>query len=281
MTEEKTAGEILSKMREQLSAAGIENAPFEARVLLSAVVGVPRIENDRLLSPAQETDALARTKQRCSGYPLQYLCGTWEFYGMEFSVGEGVLIPRQDTETLVDVVLEERRGFPRTHLLDLCSGTGCVAAAISAHLSHVTGGCVEVSAEAFSYLKENLTRHAPQLALFPSDVFHPDAALLAKKYDVITCNPPYLSAEDMTTLQREVSFEPNMALFGGEDGLDFYRALIPLWAKQLALGGMIAFEVGAGQAFAVREIFRTAGLTQLKITRDAVGIERVVSGKKG
>ena len=163
--------------------------------------------------------------------------------------------------TYLETVLELRKGAPSTCLLDLCSGSGCIPAAVSAHLPDVTGAVLELSPDALPYLRQNLHRHAQQ-------------------YHIITCNPPYLTAADMEQLQPEVAHEPETALFGGTDGLDFYRKLTMLWKPALLPGGWLVYEVGAGQAADVEQIFRKNGYAQVHTVPDLTGIGRVVLGQK-
>lgn len=281
-----TAGQARRLTQNRLELGGIESARFESRVLLETVLGLDSgtfLLPETVLSPQQEQMLASLTTRRCAGEPLQYLCGEWEFFGLPFAVGEGVLIPRQDTETLVETVLQVRRGTAQTRLLDLCSGSGCIPAAISVHLHQVTGCCMELSEKAMGFLRQNLARHAPQLRVVAGDVRAPDAAFLRaceNHFDVITCNPPYLTAEDMQHLQREVAYEPALALYGGEDGLEFYRRLIPLWMHCLVQGGVMVFEVGAGQAVDVCRIMTQEGLVDCHSVQDDTGIARVVTAAK-
>lgn len=280
-----TAGQARRLTQEHLERNGMEAARFESRVLLETVLGLDSgtvFPPETTLSSCQERTLAQLTARRCAGEPLQYLCGQWEFFGLPFEVGEGVLIPRQDTETLVETVLEIRHGNVQTQLLDLCSGSGCIPAAISAHLPEVTGCCVEISEKAAAYLHRNLARHAPQMQVVSGDVCAPDADFFKtceNRFDVITCNPPYLTAEDMRHLQKEVAHEPETALYGGKDGLDFYRRLIPLWKSCLADGGVMVFEVGAGQAEDVCRMMRQTGLDKCRSVQDYTGIARVVVGQ--
>lgn len=268
------------EIQHQLEQAGLESARWESRVLVETVLelsgGQPFPETP--LTPAQLERLEIMTARRCAHEPLQYLCGTWEFFGLPFAVGPGVLIPRQDTETLVETVLELRRAASSTRLLDLCSGSGCIPAAISAHLSGVTGDCVELSPQALPYLRRNLSRLAPDLQVVAGDVCSPPPELLQKQYDVITSNPPYLTAEDMTHLQPEVTHEPEQALFGGGDGLAFYRTLTPLWKPCLAEGGWLVYEAGMGQAESVLQILEENGFVRCRIVPDLAGIPRVILG---
>lgn len=272
----------VQETRRRLENAGLESAQFESRILVETVLelpyGAPLPEQP--LTETQQQRLAELTARRCDHEPLQYLCGTWEFFGLEFRVGEGVLIPRQDTETLVETVLELRKGAPSTCLLDLCSGSGCISAAVSAHLPDVTGAVLELSPDALPYLRQNLHRHAPQLQCCAGDVLCPPAALLEQQYHIITCNPPYLTAADMEQLQPEVAHEPETALFGGTDGLDFYRKLTMLWKPALLPGGWLVYEVGAGQAADVEQIFWKNGYAQVHTVPDLTGIGRVVLGQK-
>jgi release factor glutamine methyltransferase len=277
-----TPRQAMQHMRRRLEKAGIEAAGFESRILMETVLGWQHGTHLLPESPLNENQLIQLTEltsRRCAHEPLQYLCGVWEFYGLSFVVGKGVLIPRQDTEILVETALSLRQGHTVTRLLDLCSGSGCIPCAIASKLSAVSGDVLELSEEAIPYLQENLQHHAPQMHLHQGDVLAPPACLKERKYDLITCNPPYLSKEDMANLQPEVEYEPKRALYGGEDGLDFYRALAPLWIPQLQPGGWILFEVGQGQANFVYHLLEEQGLVECRIVPDYAGIERVVLGK--
>ncbi len=267
-------------IQEMLEKGGVEDARFEARTLVEIVTETRYPAPQSPLTDSQLTRLENLAKKRMTGYPLQYLCGEWEFYGIPLCVGEGVLIPRPDTETLVDAAIALRQNAPYTHLIDLCSGTGCIPIALTAHLPDVTGICVELSDAALPYLRENIARHAPKLSVVAGDVLAPPANLLADTYDIITINPPYLSDTDMRALQREVTHEPSLALYGGTDGLDFYRAIIPLWMKTLAPDGVMLLEIGVGMAEDVKKIILDSGYHLENITRDLAGIERVISAKR-
>jgi len=268
----------------QLRKAGLDEdtAQWESRILVEKAMGFTKnqyLPTTTTMTQEQQDTLIQLTSRRCDGEPLQYLCGEWEFFGISFSVGEGVLIPRQDTETLVEAVLRLRRGQNSTALLDLCSGSGCIPIAIAKHLPAVQGDCVELSADAFGYLRQNLERYDVPITPWQSDVFTPPETLFQRRYDVITCNPPYLTAADMQNLQREVQFEPAMALDGGTDGLAFYRRLIPQWKTCLKVGGWLVTEVGQGQAAQVAAIMKQADLRQCHTETDLCGVERVVLGQ--
>ncbi len=255
---------------------------FESRILLETVLELPYGAPlpQQPLTEAQQQRLAELTARRCAHEPLQYLCGTWEFFGLEFQVGEGVLIPRQDTETLVEAVLELRKNEPSTCLLDLCSGSGCIPSALSVHLSGVTGCRAGTFAGSNGLSPAEPETPRSQLECIAGDVLHPPAELLHRQFHIITCNPPYLTAADMEQLQPEVAREPETALFGGTDGLDFYRKLTPLWKPALQPAGWLVYEVGAGQAPDVEAILQENGYAQVHTVPDLTGIGRVVLGQR-
>ena len=268
--------------RERLTQSGNDNVRFEAEQLLQKATGADKLKllTEPLCEVTDEQAAAfeALLERRVSGEPLQYILGEWEFYGLPFKVGEGVLIPRQDTETLVELVLGQK---PQGKLCaDLCAGSGCIGITLAK-----AGGCTvhsyELSDKAFGYLSENIPLNEAQdiVTAIKADVLSQQTLSAAPMYDIIVSNPPYLTAQDMRELDREVTHEPEMALFGGEDGLDFYRSMMSMWVDKLKEGGFFAVEIGMGQEQDVMRIFRDNGLTADCI-KDQCGIYRVVFGTK-
>lgn len=265
-----------------LADNGIENARFEAEQILQKA-GIPRMKllTEPNGSVSEETENAVRgmTGQRLSGYPLQYILGEWEFFGLTFPVGEGVLIPRQDTEILAELArdfLLERSPDER-NTLDLCAGTGCIGVTL-AKLCGAEVKCVELSESAFGYLERGIEPNGVErlVTAVRGDVTDGGFAdTLGGEYDVIVSNPPYLTETDMKNLQTEVTHEPRMALYGGKDGLDFYRKMLSIWTKRLKIGGMFAVEIGINQERGVMEIFAENGLNADCI-KDTRGIYRVV-----
>ena len=259
-----------------LSENNIYSPSFEAGEIISFVMGSSKL---RLPSEVVTDEQLSRmleiAEKRAEGVPLQYIFGEWEFYGYPFYVGEGVLIPRPETELLVDIALKYCN--KESKVLDLCSGTGCIP--ISINLK--TGAdcyAVELYDEAFGYLKRNIALNNAKVTAIQADAL--DGSLFAGVvFDAIFSNPPYLTAAEMEELQKEVSYEPSTALFGGEDGLDFYRGIIALWSGRLIKGGIFAVEIGETQGEAVSAIMQQNGLSA-GIIKDYSGLDRVVLGRR-
>lgn len=278
-----TIRELQRGMMYKLADIGVENTRFETEQLLERA-GLSKL---RLLTEPSgnvpekvEKAALEMLGRRVSGYPLQYILGEWEFFGLPFKVGEGVLIPRQDTETLVervrDILLE--RAPEERCTADLCAGSGCIGIAL-AKLCGARVRCIELSEAAFGYLEQNIALNGvgDRVTAVLADVL--DESSADGEFDLIVSNPPYLDDTDMKNLQPEVAHEPKMALYGGSDGLGFFRGMIAVWTKRLKRGGAFAVEIGMGQERGVIEIFAENGIRADCIT-DMRGIYRVVYGVK-
>lgn len=278
--------ELRDVLRDALCALadhGIENAGFEARLILEKA-GISQMkilsEPRGSIPPEVAENVRKMTEKRVSGYPLQYILGEWEFFGLPFKVGEGVLIPRQDTETLVEIAADflKTRQDNERRVLDLCAGSGCIGITL-AKLYGAEATLVEKSEKAFSYLEQNISLNGvkAQCKAVLGDCL--DERSIVGEYDLILSNPPYLTEKDMQNLQREVSFEPQEALFGGGDGLDFYRALLEKYPKKLRSNGLFAVEIGLGEEKDVAEMFRKSGLAP-RLEKDFSGIIRTVYGVK-
>ena len=272
----KNAFEIILK---QFEEAGVDSPAFEISVLMEDLLGLPR--NPEIAVPekelsGKETEKLfSAAKKRAEGYPLQYIIENWEFFGRKFFVGEGVLIPRPETELLCEVVLKY---FSRTmppKIVDLCSGSGCIAITLAKELPGADVTAVELYEEAFGYFSKNNELHGNPVKTVKGDALEPFG-----NFDCIVSNPPYITDEEMKELQTEVTFEPETALFGGTDGLDFYRAISKNWYSHLNEGGLIAFEIGDTQGKAVADILTENGYKNAGIMKDYEGRDRVVTATK-
>ncbi len=242
-----TRRELIDALR---PAAG-EEAEIEARFLLEAS------RDEGWLRKAVE--------RRLAGEPLQYILGEWEFMGLPFFVGPGALIPRQDTETLCEAALGWLRSRPQAKVLDLCCGTGCIGVSL-AKLGGAQVSFADISPDALALARRNAEKNGVDGAFYESDLLTD----VPGTYDLMACNPPYLTAAEMAGCQRELTYEPALALFGGEDGLDFYRRLAAAWVDHVAPGGLLLLEIGHTQAQTVRELFPGA-----RIMKDVCGLDRV------
>lgn len=276
-----TASELYFHLRKVLEKNKIESSQFEAMCIVEHIFGakLQKLLLDKI--PATDEQVINANNivfRRCQGEPLQYLLRKWEFYGLEFFVGEGVLIPRQDTETLIDTVLSmELPQNPK--ILDLCSGSGCIGITLSKNIKNACVTAVEISEKAVGYINKNKKHNNVNMSVVVGDVLNEKTAEEFSDIDIIVCNPPYLTAEDMKNLQKEVTFEPEKALFGGNDGLDFFRKITEIWKKTLKENGLLFFEIGKGQEKAVSEILRNNSFTDINLADDLCGITRVVYGR--
>lgn len=245
--------------RDMLCDAGVESAAFEARQLFAFAKG--------------EEELLELIHRRIDGEPLQYLLGEWEFYGLPFYVGNGVLIPRPDTETLADLAIEFLQDR-KADCIDLCSGSGCLAVSVEKNCKNAAVTAIEKSDEAYDFLIKNIALNKSCVKAVKGDITKD----IFGRYDLIISNPPYIKTEDLETLQREVQHEPKAALDGGEDGLLFYREIADKWIPRLKAGGMLAVEIGIGQQDDVKKLFRESGLKNIGERKDLCGVVRVVFG---
>ena len=271
-------------VRRQLLQAGFPGAGLEARELVCFASGKTREEFYRdgplYTSPEIEEAVRALTERHVGGEPVAYLIGEWEFYGLPLEVNEAVLIPRVDTEVLAEAAIEFAGTQEKCRLLDLCTGSGCVGLAAAASVPYCRVLLGDISEEALEVCRRNVRRCglADRVKADVLDALAPPPASIGT-FQCITCNPPYITRGEMEALDRSVKdFEPHLALYGGEDGLNFYRAIVRNWKAALTEGGRMYFEVGAGQADAVLGLMRDGGFAHVNILPDTQGIGRVVYG---
>jgi release factor glutamine methyltransferase len=276
-----TIGSLVKWATDDFRARGIENPRLDAEVLVAHALKMDRtrviIESMRPLDPTELAMLRELVKRRRSREPIAYLRGEREFYGRSFKVDPRVLIPRPDTEALVDVALERTADRSLSmRLLDLCTGSGCVAITIARQRPTSRVLATDISADALRVARENALRlGAYNVALRESDLF----AAVPERFDIVTANPPYIASSEVPTLMPDVrDFEPRLALDGGTDGLDLIRRIIDEAPGHLERDGILATEVGAGEARAVHALFEAAGYREIRIDRDYGKIERVVSG---
>lgn len=274
-----TTREILKKTEQTLAAAGIEDPEFEAGVLLEDIGGqapaAVQLCPETELSEERAAAVAKAAKRRSGGYPLQYIIGSWDFYGRRFACGEGVLIPRAETELLCECVIKYFAKRPAPRIIDLCSGTGCIAITLAKEIPGAKVTAVELYDGAMKYLKQNNAAFGGCVSAVQGDALVPFG-----EFDCVVSNPPYVAAKEMPTLQREVLAEPETALLGGEDGLDFYRAIAKNWYEHIAPGGFIAFEIGEAQGRAVENLLKENGYYGVSVWEDYAGLDRIVTAMK-
>lgn len=283
-----TLTETLKKGKEILTKAGVENPAFDTQCLFTKCFSLDKqallLHGDKTAPEKTVSEYINLITKRAQGHPLQYLLRQWEFLGLPIKVGEGVLIPRPETELLCEVAANWLKSTGKTKVLDLCGGSGAVAIGI-AHLCPTAEIIsAELSDTALFYLNENIKLNNLQnVKAIKADVLNsPEFDTLFPEsltpFDAIVSNPPYIPTGELEHLQAEVKHEPKMALDGGSDGLDFYRAICRRWLTLLTKGGLAAFEIGQGQSDEVTQIMSGAGLTNITATPDYSGIERIIHG---
>lgn len=276
-------GEAYRAGKKLLEESGCDSPAFDAQCLFEKVFGLDR--QRRIMRSAETADAgktvrfFSLARERAAGRPLQYILGEWPFLGLTLEVGEGVLIPREETELLVRTaagLLKERKA-PK--IVDLCSGSGAVALGLVSLLPGACVTAVEKYEGALRWLRRNIEKTGlPGVAAEELDVLDPVSAERFSGLDAVVSNPPYVRAEEIGGLQPEVRREPHEALDGGNDGLVFYRAIASIWLPKLKPGGIAAVEIGEGQAEDVKRLFGSV-LGDLRVYRDFNGFDRVVTGR--
>ena len=259
-----------------------EDAGTDAFLLMEKVTGLTRtdypLKKDQPYPPQERAEYLALLLRRAAGEPVQYLLGEWDFMGLTFAVGPGVLIPRPETELLAETAIACLRGRQKPRVLELCGGSGCIAIAVAKALPQAEITVLELSGDAMSYLQKNIARHGVKnVTAVQGDALSPPPTIMGR-YDAILSNPPYIARGELPTLQREVRREPAMALDGGADGLDFYRGFNGIYPKMLTDGGLLLYEIGEEQGDAVAALLREAGLERVAVLRDLYGLPRDVLG---
>lgn len=278
-----TIFEAYNNTKKRLAAAGIEDSVFEAKAIIRHITGLSNTEiltsymNE--LTEFQENNLTAIMRQREIRYPLQYIIGTWGFYKYKFKVGVGVLIPRSDTEVLVEAASEFLKDKENPQILDLCAGSGCIGISLAKDYPDSAVVMVEKFDEAIRYIDQNVKlNEAYNTLLIKGDVLEGDGK--ENKYDLIVSNPPYIPESEISLMNAETKFEPETALLSEGDGLKFYREIAHIYKASLKDGGMLAFEVGYKQADSVCEILNQNGYKDVKAVKDYNGINRVVCAIK-
>lgn len=278
-----TGRELYLWAKGELARAGTEEPGADASLLCGRFLGLDRpglaLHGGRAVPEADERalrDAVARRAERV---PIQYILGEWPFMSLTLSVGEGVLVPREDTAVLVEALA----GLipPSARGLDLCAGTGAVGLGICSLVPGARVSCVELDKTAMGYLQENLGRYPEYACTAAAGDVLAGPRDMPFDIDFIASNPPYIASGELSTLQPEVQKEPSLALDGGGDGLVFYRAILEKWAPLLRPGGALGVEIGETQARDVSGMLGRAGFGDIAVHRDLAGLDRAVTAVKG
>lgn len=282
----KTIAEALREGKQRLKAAGKESYAFEAELLLEKAAGMNRtalfLRGEESLSTEKWAVYEGFLQEREQGRPTQYILGEWEFMGLPFAVGEGVLIPRGDTEVLVETILEKQQTEGFRSILDIGTGSGCIPISLGRYGKFETILAVDISPKALGYAAKNAEKNNIAVKFYESDLFQNVPQEWQGKLDAMVSNPPYIPKKDIAELMTEVKdFEPMNALDGGEDGLDFYRAIVAEGRAWLKDGGWLFFEIGYDQGDALRILLVEFGYTDIAIIQDLAGLDRVAIGRKG
>lgn len=270
--------EVLKAGEEMLRQGNTENSAFDARCIFNFAFGMD--EKDYIINSKMNCndtkDFFPLIEKRLAGCPLQYIIGEWDFMSCTFKVGEGVLIPRQDTELLAEKAMEYMGSHSVKTVFDLCSGSGCIGISLAKEFPKTDFYCVEISDDALKYLNENVSLNGvDNITVIKGDIKKGFDNFRLPRPDVILSNPPYISSSETLSLQKEVLSEPQLALDGGDDGLDFYRVIYSKWTDCLKEKGALFLECGEDQAEKIRDIFGDG--FSCEIFRDYNNIQRLTA----
>lgn len=263
-----------------LTRAGVDNPDGDSREILSAALDCSPAElmlRDNDVIETAYRKAVNAARRRAAGEPIQYVIGSWSFMGREYKVGEGVLIPRDDTEVVTREALRLIGKVKKPVITDLCSGSGIIAITLERELTDPAVYAVEKSETAYAYLVENARLNGSDIKAILSDLKDCVKDFEDGSLDLLISNPPYIRSDEIAGLQREVQYEPRLALDGGESGYEFYDMILTLWSRKLKAGGMIALEIGEGQYGYIENLLKAAGYTDIKGYKDIQEITRAVT----
>jgi len=281
-----TYNNLYLDLRRRFRAAGAFDPTRAARELICSAAGKTYeefVRDSRLYAPPEtEREANALAERYLSGEPVAYLIGEWEFYGVPLDISRAVLIPRPDTEVLAARAIEMAQAYHEPRVLDLCAGSGCIGLALAKHVPDARVLLGELDEEAIKVCRQNIRRNemSGRVSVMRVNALEKPPRQIGE-FDVIVSNPPYIPTADIETLDTSVrNHEPRLALDGGADGLDFYRAICERWRDALRPAGKLLFEVGIGQADAVLRMMRAGGFGDVQIVKDLGDIPRVVCGTR-
>lgn len=279
-----TLNELYRYGKQILRNNEIEDYTCDALMLMQNCFGVDRIQltihGNETADPDKEAEYKKKIIRRSEGYPLQYLIGSWCFMEHTFYVGEGVLVPREDTEVVVHAALERMEGIKNPHVIDLCSGSGAIAITLALKRPDARIYTLELSGTAFGYMQKNIDFHnVSNVKPLLGDVFTKYTDFADHSFDVIVSNPPYICSGEIPTLSREVLNEPHLALDGGIEGMDFYTGIIQNWTAKIKPHGSLCFESDPAQTKKIVDKMVSVGFGDIRIFKDFNEMDRAVSGQ--
>lgn len=276
-----TAPALSNALKSILTKAGVDNPDGDAAEIIRAVTGFSRIDlltrSDEALDDTITQKAIDLARRRAGGEPIQYVIGSWSFMGRDYLVGEGVLIPRDDTEVVTRASIDWIKPLPHPAIVDLCAGSGIIGVTLKKERPDATVYAVEKSDVAYDYLCRNTALNHADITTIHADLRDCADQFRDESLDLIVSNPPYIRSDEIETLQSEVQYEPRLALDGGKNGYVFYELILRLWTKKLKKGGCIAFEIGEGQFDTIAGMLRDHGYTDIKGYLDLGGIKRAIT----
>lgn len=283
MNPNKTVSQILLEAKKSLKQSGAVSYALDAELLLMHILNFTKTQlftkDIVVLTKEQQEKYEFLIEERKRGVPVQYLLGECEFMGLPFYVNESVLIPRADTEILVETVLEYHQKETFQTVLDIGTGTGCIAVSI-AHYTNMQVYAVDINEKALKTAQKNAKKNHVTIEFIKSNLFSNFPESFYHTFDVIVSNPPYICTDEIETLMTEVKdFEPRLALDGGEDGLFFYHEIVKQSQKFLKENGYLFFEIGCEQAEQVKDIMDLNGFENIEIRKDLAGLDRVIVGR--
>lgn len=291
MVEGNTVANTLKKILDELQEGDLNNPFLDAQLLMTYVLNVDKtylfVHRDQMLEQETVDRLMDLVKKRKKGYPLQYIIGKQEFMGLDFYVEPGVLVPRPDTEILVESIIDRVKTMGHTgnkiNIVDIGTGSGAIALSLAYYIKGSYIYAIDISDKALNIANKNCKDIGleDRVVFLKGNLINPlEKFHLDDRINIIVSNPPYIKSNEIAQLQTEVStYEPKLALDGGDDGLDYYREIIPIAKRYLINRGILAFEIGYDQGDSVSELMKSEGYVAIDIIKDLAGMDRVVIGK--
>ncbi len=278
-----TFSQLYRKAKRDLEAAGVDDPQFDAMCLIDYLFGVDRADlsvmGDSIPDSDKENRFLRYVEKRASGFPLQYIIGTWSFMDIPLCIGEGVLIPRDDTEVVVRETLKRIEAVQNPRIIDLCSGSGTISIAVAKARPDAEIISLELSETAFVYLEKNIEFNGcGNIRAINGDLFKAFNDFDDHSFDAVISNPPYIKSDVIETLSSEVRHEPRLALDGGEDGMLFYNSIAENWLCKIKHGGVIGVEIDEDLTSEIITRFEKSSVKNIEVIKDIAGLNRAIMG---